>query len=85
MASGPLRQMMGVLGLLALTPTMALVATRQLAPYDAALRAAVTLAVIVVLGRLVAVGMGYVARMVEERAEPSLAAAHDRRAADDRA
>ncbi len=51
MSTGPLRRLAGTLGLMGLVPTAALLATGALEPGEAALRAAVTVALVVALGR----------------------------------
>jgi hypothetical protein len=52
MTPGPLRRLAGGLGLLALAPTAWLLGVGGITLMDAAVRAAVTLAVVVVVGRL---------------------------------
>jgi hypothetical protein len=50
--AGPLRRIIGVLGLLALAPVALALATGTVAPEDAALRAVAVGASVVVLGRV---------------------------------
>jgi len=52
MSTGPLRRLFGTLGLFALVPTAALLATGAVEPGEAALRAAVTVLAVVALGRV---------------------------------
>lgn len=67
MPAGPLRQGVAVLGLVALTPTMLFLATGRLAAHDAAIRAAITFGLVVAVGRLLAMGLRYYARLTERR------------------
>jgi hypothetical protein len=52
MSAGPLRRIIGVLGLLALAPVALALATGTVAPEDAALRAVAVGAAVVLLGRV---------------------------------
>lgn len=65
MSAGPLRQGVAVVGLLALTPTMLLLATGRLRVDEAAIRAALTFVAIVVVGRVVAMALRYYVRLAE--------------------
>lgn len=65
MSVGPLRRSVGALGLVALVPLAAMVVTGTLAPVDAARRAAVTLVVLLLLGRLAGRAVSHLATLVE--------------------
>ena len=65
MSIGPLRRFVGVVGLVALVPMLLMVALGELSLVDAAMRAAVTVAVLLALGRFVSWGMGALASEVE--------------------
>ena len=78
MPAGPLRQGVAVLGLLALTPTMVLLATGRLSADAAAIRAAITFALVVVVGRTLAMMLRYYARLTE-RSQARERARDDRR------
>lgn len=80
MSPGPLRQLMGAAGLVALAPTAALLAQGALNPASAAIRALVTLATVMVVGRLIAWWLGTTARGFERRADGAAEASAARRA-----
>lgn len=65
MSIGPLRRLVGVVGLVALVPVLAMVARGELGLVDAAGRASITLVALLVLGRLVSWGVGAMASQVE--------------------
>lgn len=65
MSIGPLRRLVGALGLVALVPLLAMVTLGTLDPVDAAFRAAVMVAVLHVVGRVAGWGMGMLAVQVE--------------------
>lgn len=65
MPVGPLRRLVGALGLVALIPLLVMVSLGALSPVDAAPRAMVMLLVLLVLGRLVSWGMEVLAAQVE--------------------
>jgi hypothetical protein len=52
MSVGPIRRLVGLLGLLALAPTAVMLATGQVSPADAALRAVATLLLTMLIGRV---------------------------------
>lgn len=52
MTPGPLRRLIGTVGLFALAPTALMLALDQITPLDAALRGGATLAAAIVIGRL---------------------------------
>lgn len=77
MSVGPLRRLVGALGLVALVPLLAMVSLGSLTPVDAAIRAAVMVAVLHVLGRIASWGMGMLAAHVETAEAPAgIAADH---------
>lgn len=65
MSVGPLRRSVGAVGLVALVPLAAMLATGALAPVDAARRAVVTLIVLLLLGRVAGRGLRHLATAVE--------------------
>ena len=65
MTPGPLRRLLGALGLLALLPVAFRLATGALSAEDAAARAVITLFVVVVLGRLSSAWLGHIAATYE--------------------
>lgn len=65
MPIGPLRRFVGIMGLVALVPTLLMVARGEVSLVDAAARATVTVVVLLVLGRVVGWGMGALASDVE--------------------
>lgn len=75
MPVGPLRRFVGILGLVALVPTLLMVAQGEVSLVDAAVRATVTVVVVLALGRVVSWGMGALASDVESSA-PARAPAH---------
>lgn len=77
MSPGPLRRSAGALGLVALAPTAAMLVLGSVSLADAAIRAGVTLVVVVVVGRTVGWWLSAMARRFERRE-------FDRHAPDDR-
>jgi hypothetical protein len=75
MKTGPLRRVFGTLGLVALAPTALMLARGLLTPTDAAVRAAATLAAVVVLSRLAGWWVGSMAGAFERAAADAEAAA----------
>jgi hypothetical protein len=65
MTPGPLRRLLGAVGLLALLPVSVRLATGALSAEDAAARAVITLLVVVVLGRLSSAWLGHIATTYE--------------------
>lgn len=65
MHSGPLRQGIAVMGLLALTPTMVFLALGKLQAGQAALRAMVTFGVVILIGRALAMSLRFYVRQAE--------------------
>jgi hypothetical protein len=65
MTAGPLRRIIGILGLLALAPVAFGLATGTLAVEDAALRAVAVGAAVVFLGRVASVVLSSTVRRVE--------------------
>lgn len=65
MSVGPLRRLVGALGLVALVPLLAMVSLGTLSPVDAAIRAVVMVVVLHVLGRVAGWGMRMLAAQVE--------------------
>jgi hypothetical protein len=61
MAAGPVRRGVATLGLLALVPTAALLASGGLTLEDAAMRAAITLAAVILLAKIVSFALRAVA------------------------
>lgn len=61
MSPGPLRRLLGALGLIALAPIALRLVQGSLAPTDAAVRAVVTLLAVMVVGRLFGGWLGQVA------------------------
>lgn len=66
MSIGPLRRLVGTVGLLGLVPLLAMLAIGLLSPEDAAFRALVMLAGLMALGRFVSWGVGALAAEVEQ-------------------
>lgn len=69
MNPGPLRRLVGILGLLALIPIAVLLLTGAINPLAAAQRALVVLIVVVVVGRLTGSYLQSVARRFESATE----------------
>jgi hypothetical protein len=80
LSAGPLRRIIGIVGLLALSPVALGLATGTLAVEDAALRAVAVGTVVVLVGRLARVVLSATVRQVEagrkaaERADEQLVA-----------
>lgn len=68
MSAGPLRRTFAVLGMLALIPILALMATEAITPMDAAIRALAVWLAVVVLGRIARAFLAGALRRVERRA-----------------
>lgn len=66
MSPGPLRRLMGMLGLLALAPTALMLALDQIAPLDAALRGTATLLACMIIGRAAGWWVDLIARGLEQ-------------------
>ena len=71
MKPGPLRQLAGMVGLLALTPTALLLAQGGLSPLEAAVRAVVTMIGVVAVARTVGWGLAAAAGSMERSGEGS--------------
>jgi hypothetical protein len=69
MRAGPLRQVVAVLGLLALAPTMLYVALGTLTPQEGAQRALVTLVVALVVGWVLSTSLRFYVRVAEREQE----------------
>jgi hypothetical protein len=65
---GPIRRLVGMLGLLALVPTAAMLAVGRVTPPDAALRALATLVATMLIGRAATWWVGQMARGYERSA-----------------
>lgn len=65
MSAGPLRRLVGMLGLLALLPTAVMLTTATITPEDAALRGGATLVAALVLGRVAGWGLSLLAAEFE--------------------
>jgi hypothetical protein len=76
--SNPIDRLISITGLVMLLPIGYLLTIGNLTPQEAGIRAALTLAAVIVIRRLARIGMGVVATSMERRA----AAAPRRRAAD---
>lgn len=74
MSVGPLRRLTGAVGLVALVPTAWLLATNAITLTDAALRAGVTLVVVVAAGRLVGWVVGGLAGSFEREGDEAVPA-----------
>jgi len=74
MSTGPLRRLFGTLGLFALVPTAALLATGAVEPGEAAMRAAVTVLAVVALGRVTNWWLSSAASAFEREADEAGAA-----------
>ncbi|MEX2505166.1 MAG: hypothetical protein WD378_09960 [Egicoccus sp.] len=68
MSASPLRRTFAVLGMLALIPILALMATEEITPMDAAIRALSVWLAVVVLGRIAHAFLAAALRRVERRA-----------------
>jgi hypothetical protein len=73
MTPGPLRRLIGTVGLIALAPTALMLASERIEPLDAALRAGATLLAAIIIGRLAGwwvseMARGYEAARAEEEA-----------------
>ena len=68
MSASPLRRTFAVLGMLALIPILALMATEAITPIDAAIRALSVWLAVVVLGRIARAFLAGALRRVERRA-----------------
>lgn len=66
MSAGPLRRLLGGLGLAALAPVAWRLADGSLDPMDAAVRAVITLLVVVVVGRLLSAWVHAVATTYDQ-------------------
>lgn len=69
MSAGPLRRVIGVLGLLALAPIAVALATGTVAPEDAALRAVAVGVAVVAIGRIARAVLRATVRHVEADVE----------------
>ena len=65
MSIGPLRRLVGALGLLGLVPLLGMLAVGFVSPEDAAFRALVMVGGLLALGRFVSWGVGALAAQVE--------------------
>lgn len=68
MSPGPLRRLLGAVGLVLLAPIALRLVDGSMAPVDAALRAAATLLAVVVVGRLLGSWLGQVAHGYDRQA-----------------
>lgn len=71
MSAGPLRRVVGVLGLIALAPIAVALGTGTIAVEDAALRAVVVGLVVVTIGRVARVVLSSTVRRFEAELEPT--------------
>ncbi len=69
MSPGPLRRLLGALGLLALAPVAVRLVDGSVSPMDAAMRALATLVVVMVIGRLFGVWLRQVAYSYEQQGQ----------------
>ncbi len=67
MSPGPLRRLLGALGLLALAPVAMRLVDGSISPIDAAMRAIATLVVVVIIGRLFGVWLRQVAYSYDQQ------------------
>jgi hypothetical protein len=67
MRPGPIRRLLGALGLLALTPIGWRLLDGSLAPVDAAVRAVVTLVLVAAVGRIVGMWVSQIAHGYDPR------------------
>lgn len=67
MSPGPLRRLLGALGLVALAPIALRLVDGSMSPADAAVRAVMTLLAVVVLGRLLGTWLRQVAATYDRR------------------
>ena len=74
----PINRLIAILGLIMLLPIGYMMTTGNLTPQDAGIRAAITLAAVIVIRKFARLGMGFVAASMERKA----AAAPRRRATD---
>ncbi len=82
MSIGPLRRMVGAVGLIGLVPLLGMLVVGLLSPQDAAFRALVMVGGLLVLGRFVSWGVGVLAAQVEASdREMAAADAHEHRPA----
>ena len=65
MSIGPLRRLVGAVGLIGLVPLLGMLAVGLLSPQDAAFRALVMVGGLLALGRFVSWGVGVLAAQVE--------------------
>ena len=65
MSIGPLRRLVGAVGLVGLVPLLGMLAAGVLSPQDAAFRALVMVGCLLVLGRFVSWGVSILATQVE--------------------
>lgn len=79
MKAGPLRQGVAVLGLVALVPTMMNLALGKLSPGDAAVRAVITFAVVMLVGYVLRMALRFYVKTVERSQDSTVEL---RRAAD---
>jgi hypothetical protein len=88
MTPGPLRRLIGTVGLIALTPTALMLATERIDPLDAALRAGATLLAALIIGRLAGwwvaeMARGYEATLAAQAADQQEGGEQPRRRAAD--
>lgn len=69
MSPGPLRRLLGALGLVALAPVAIRLVDGSVSPMDAAMRAMATLIVVVIIGRLFGVWLRQVAYSYERQGQ----------------
>lgn len=74
MSAGPLRRLVGILGLLALVPTAAMLTAGTITLEDAALRAGATLLAAWLLGKVAGWWLSFLAREFERAGEPGVRA-----------
>lgn len=77
MSPGPLRRLLGAIGLVMLAPIALRLVDGSMSPVDAALRAAATLLAVVVVGRLLGSWLGQVAHTYDRRASSARARADE--------
>lgn len=71
MSIGPLRRLVGILGLVALVPVLLMVGLGEIGLVDAAVRASVTVVTLLLLGRVVGWAMSTLAAQAEATSPPT--------------
>lgn len=78
MSAGPLRRLVGILGLLALVPTAVMLTAGTITLEDAAVRAGATLLAAWLLGKIAGWWLSFLAREFERAREPQASPRADR-------